>query len=114
VAPPWLWVFVYGMPSDSAGWLMQSGLGRFLFVAEGFSAMLGQLARWFYPFGSGAHCNNNHYYSPPAKCTMQPLNAGRIPCSCGYGMPLPAGLSADVTESVCHLLHIAEQLPTNS
>ncbi len=29
---------------------------------EGFNAVLGQLARWFYPFGSGAHCNN-YYYS---------------------------------------------------
>ncbi len=30
---------------------------------EGFNAVLGQLARWFYPFGSGAHCNNYHYRS---------------------------------------------------
>ncbi len=29
---------------------------------EGFYAVLGQLARWFYPFGSGGHCNNNYYY----------------------------------------------------
>ncbi len=28
---------------------------------EGFNAVLGQLARWFYPFGSGAHCNNYYY-----------------------------------------------------
>ncbi len=26
-----------------------------------FNAVLGQLARWFYPFGSGAHCNNYYY-----------------------------------------------------
>jgi hypothetical protein len=30
---------------------------------EGFYAVLGQLARWFYPFGSGAHCNNYYYNS---------------------------------------------------
>jgi hypothetical protein len=29
---------------------------------EGFYAVLGQLARWFYQFGSGAHCNNYFYY----------------------------------------------------
>ncbi len=29
---------------------------------EGVNAVLGQLARWFYPFGSGAHCNNYYYY----------------------------------------------------
>jgi hypothetical protein len=28
-----------------------------------FNAVLGQLARWFYPFGSGAHCNNYYYLS---------------------------------------------------
>ncbi len=32
-------------------------------VPEGFNAVLGQLARWFYPFGSGAHCNNYYYYN---------------------------------------------------
>ncbi len=64
LTPPWIWVFVYGMPrrihSVLSGWLVQAGLGRFLFVPEGFSAVLSQLARWFYPFGSVAHCNN--YY----------------------------------------------------
>ncbi len=54
--PPWLWVFVYGprIHSVLSGWLVQSGLGRFLFVPEVFSAVLGQLARWLYPFGSVA------------------------------------------------------------
>jgi hypothetical protein len=59
LTPPWLWVFVHAprIHSDLPGWLVQSGLGRFLFI----SAVLGQLARWFYPSGSGAHCNNNYY-----------------------------------------------------
>ncbi len=51
-------------PPDSLGpvWvLVQSGLGRFPVASEGFNAVLGQLARWFYPFGSGAHCNNYFY-----------------------------------------------------
>jgi hypothetical protein len=53
LTPPWLWVFV-----------VQSGLGRFPVAPEGFNEVLGQLARWFYPFGSGAHCKNYYHYSP--------------------------------------------------
>ncbi len=34
-----------------------------------------QLARWFYPFGSGAHCNN--YYYSSALGRMRPGGAGR-------------------------------------
>jgi hypothetical protein len=34
---------------------------------------VGQLARWFYPFGSGAHCNN-YYYST---CMTQRVHLGR-------------------------------------
>ena len=62
LTPPWLWVFVYAprIHFGLSGWLVQSGLGRFLLVPEGFSAVLGQLARWLYPIGSGAHCNK--YY----------------------------------------------------
>ncbi len=58
--PPWLWVFVYAprIHSVLSGWLAQSGLGRFPVASEGFNAVLGQLAQWFYPFGSGAH----YYY----------------------------------------------------
>jgi hypothetical protein len=69
LTPPWLWAFVRVCPPDSLGpvllseWLVQSGLGRFPVAPEGFNAVLGQLARWFYPFGSGAHCNNYHYLS---------------------------------------------------
>ncbi len=57
---PLLWVVVYAprIHSVLSGWLVQSGLDRLLFAPEGFSAMLGQLAPWFYPFGSGAHCDN--------------------------------------------------------
>ena len=57
LTPPWLWVFVYAprIHSVLSGWLVQSGLGRFPVAPEGFNAVLGQLARWFYPFGSGAH-----------------------------------------------------------
>ncbi len=29
---------------------------------EGFNAVLGQLARWFYTLRSGAHCNNYYYF----------------------------------------------------
>jgi hypothetical protein len=36
-------------------------LYNFCNTAEGVNAVLGQLARWFYPFGSGAHCNNYYY-----------------------------------------------------
>ncbi len=63
-APPWLWGVVYAprIHSVLSGWLVQSGLGRFLLVPEGFSAVLSQLARWFYPFGSAAHCNNYYHY----------------------------------------------------
>ncbi len=62
--PPWLWVFVYAprIRSVLSGWLVQSGLGRFPVAPEGFNAVLGQLARWFYPFVSGAHCNNYYFY----------------------------------------------------
>ncbi len=49
-----------GLPPDSQGsvWVACAGLGRFPVAPEGFNAVLCQLARWFYPFGSGAHCNN--------------------------------------------------------
>ena len=67
LTPPWLWVFVYAprIHSVLSGWLVQSGLGRFPVAPEGFNAVLGQLARWFYPFGSGAHCNNYYYLVLP-------------------------------------------------
>jgi hypothetical protein len=32
--------------------------------------VLGQLARWFYLFGSGAHCNN-YYYSGVCVCATE-------------------------------------------
>ena len=62
--PPWLWVFVYAprIHFGLSGWLVQSGLGRFLLVPEGFSAVLGRLARWLYQVWSGAHCNKYYYY----------------------------------------------------
>jgi hypothetical protein len=50
-----------------SGWLVQSGLGRFPVAPEVFNAVLGQLARWFYPFGSGSHCNNYYYTSLAAQ-----------------------------------------------
>jgi hypothetical protein len=54
-------------PPDSLGpvWVayaVWSGQVSPLPLADGFNAVLGQLARWFYPFGSGAHCNNYYYY----------------------------------------------------
>ncbi len=42
---------------------------------EGFNAVLGQLARWFYPFGSGAHCNN--FYSSQCIQRDVPVGQGR-------------------------------------
>jgi hypothetical protein len=62
--PPWLRVSVYAprIHFDLSGWLVQSGLGRFLLVPEDFGAVLGQLGRWLYPMGPGAHCNKYYYY----------------------------------------------------
>jgi hypothetical protein len=44
------------------GWTMDV-LQRPYPLQHSGSAVLGQLARWLYPFGSGAHCNNYYYYS---------------------------------------------------
>jgi hypothetical protein len=46
--------------SVMSGCLVQPGLGRFLLVPQGFSAVLGKLARWLYPLASRTHCNNNY------------------------------------------------------
>ncbi len=52
-------------PPDSLGpvWVCLCSLvwAGFPVAPEGFNAVLGQLARWFYPFGSGVHCNNYYY-----------------------------------------------------
>ncbi len=65
LTPPWLWVFVYAprIHSVLSGGLCSLVWAGFPVAPEGFNAVLGQLARWFYPFGSGAHCNNNYYYA---------------------------------------------------
>jgi hypothetical protein len=49
LTPLWLWAFMYGPRIHwvLSGWCVQSGLGRFLLVPEGFNAELGQLARWW-------------------------------------------------------------------
>jgi hypothetical protein len=70
---PGLRVFVYAPRIHSvlsAGWLVQSGLGRFLIVPEGFSAVLGQLARWFCSFVSGAQCNMYYYIAPYSRIRL--------------------------------------------
>jgi hypothetical protein len=80
LTPPWLWVFVYAprIHSVLSGWLVQSGLGRFPVAPEGFNAVLGQLVRWFYPFGSGAHCNN--YYGRCLRTVLDGLYGVSASC----------------------------------
>ncbi len=49
-------------PADGPTNLQYSHTCRVPLGVSTFNAVLGQLARWFYPSGSGAHCNNNYYY----------------------------------------------------
>ncbi len=51
-----------GFTRSCLGGLCSLVWAGFPFAPEGFNAVLSQLARWFYPFGSGAHCNNYYYY----------------------------------------------------
>jgi hypothetical protein len=51
-----------GFPRSCLGGLCSLIWAGFPVVPEGFNAVLGHLARWFYPFGSGAHCNNYYHF----------------------------------------------------
>ncbi len=51
-----------GFTRSCLGGLCSLVWAGFPVAPEGVNAVLGQLARWFYPFGSGAHCNNYYYY----------------------------------------------------
>jgi hypothetical protein len=51
-----------GFTRSCLGGLCSLVWAGFPVAPEGVNAVLGQLlARWFYPFGSGAHCNNYYY-----------------------------------------------------
>ncbi len=51
-----------GFTRSCLGGLCSLVWAGFPVAPEGFNAVLGKLARWFYPFGPGAHCNNYYYY----------------------------------------------------
>jgi hypothetical protein len=75
VTPPWLWVFVYS-PRIHLGGLCS------LVWAGSLSPLRVSTARWFYPFGSGAHCNNYYYCVAP----LPPLPT---PLSCWFHLTIP-------------------------
>ncbi len=50
------------LTADTSSGLCSLVWAGFPVVLEGFNAVLGHLARWFYPFGSGAHCTNCYHY----------------------------------------------------
>jgi hypothetical protein len=68
-----------GFTRSCLGGLCSLVSAGFPVAPEGFNAVLGQLARWFYPFGSGAYCNN--YYQLIRRQTDRvPSTAIPFPC----------------------------------